>query len=365
MVKIKEVTAFLEKIAPRAYQESYDNAGLLTGNPETEITGMLISLDATEPVIEEAIEKGCNLVVAHHPIIFRGLKSITGKNYVERTVIKAIKNEVAIYASHTNLDSVAQGVNRKICEKLGLRNLKILAPKSNILSKLVTFVPIADTEKVLNALSEAGAGHIGNYKNCSFQTQGIGTFEPNEQANPHIGEKNKLEKVEENRLEVIFPSYLSASILQALRQAHPYEEVAYYLQDVANANQEVGSGMIGELPEPADEQEFLLRIKKDMGLPLVKHTRLLGEKIRRVAVCGGAGSFLLPQALGAKADIFITADYKYHEFFDADGKIIIADIGHYESEIFTKDLIKELLSEKFYTFATYLADTITNPVFYI
>lgn len=364
MTKIKEVITYLEQVAPPAYQESYDNARLITGNPDLKVSGILISLDAVEKVVDEAIENNCNLVIAHHPIIFRGLKSLTGKNYVERTVIKAIKHDIAIYAIHTNLDNVHHGVNYKICQHLGLKNTRILAPKPSTLNKLVTFVPLKNAEDVLNALSRAGAGNIGNYKNCSFQVSGTGTFEPNEHADPHIGEKQKLEQVEEKRIEVIFPAHLSAKVLAALRDAHPYEEVAYYLHSLENENQEVGSGMTGALEKPLNGSDFLAYLKERMKLKMIRHTQLTDKPIQKVAVCGGAGSFLLPHALRQQADAFITGDFKYHEFFDADGRMLIADIGHYESEVLTKDLLWELLSKKFVTFAVRLAKTNTNPVFY-
>lgn len=364
-LKVREVTEFLETIAPKAYQESYDNSGLLTGSFSNEVTGILVTLDCTEPVVQEAIDKKCNLIVAHHPIIFRGLKKITGSNYVERTILKAIKNDISIYAIHTNLDNVHTGVNRKICEKIGLKNLRILAPKNDALSKLVTFVPKENTDQVLKGLHEAGAGQIGNYNNCSFTVQGIGTFKPNEQANPSIGEKMKQESVEENRIEVIFPSYLEKSIVSALRKSHPYEEVAYYLNPLRNENQEVGSGMVGEFDTAQEPLEFLQRLKKSMGLSVVRHTRLLEKPVKKVAVCGGSGSFLLPQAIQSGAQAFVSADFKYHEFFDAEDRIIIADIGHYESEVYTKDLLKEVLTKKFPTFAINFSGTVTNPISYL
>ena len=364
MPTVQDITRYLETIAPRSYQESYDNAGLITGNPATEVTGILVSLDAIESVVDEAVAQECNMIVSHHPIVFRGLKSLTGKNYVERTVINAIKHDIALYAIHTNLDNVYQGVNRKISEQLGLQHLRVLAPKADTLHKLVTFVPLANTDEVLRALGEAGAGQIGNYKNCSFRTPGTGTFQPNERATPHIGEAGKQEQVEEERIEVLYPAHLSSSVLAALRAAHPYEEVAYYQQSLINENQEVGSGMIGDLAESLPGPEFLRYLKEKMQLTIVRHTRLLDTPVRRVALCGGAGSFLLPHALRQRADAFVTADYKYHEFFDADGQLVIADIGHYESEVCTKELIGELLSKKFVNFAVHLSEITTNPVFY-
>ncbi|GAB2608348.1 Nif3-like dinuclear metal center hexameric protein [Belliella aquatica] len=362
---ISDVVSYLEMLAPPAYQESYDNAQLLTGNPKEKVKGILCSLDATEEVIDEAIEMGCNLVVAHHPIVFKGLKSLTGKNYVERTMIKAIKNDIAIYAIHTNLDHVAHGVNKKICDKIGLENTKILAPKKELLTKLTTFVPHTNLDEVLQAMFAAGAGKIGEYKDCSFITEGTGTFTPSPKANPSIGQKNVSHREPESRIEVMIPSHLERKIIAALKQAHPYEEVAYYLQKLENENQEVGAGMIGELASGVDEKEFLGLLKSKMNLKVIKHTSLLGKQIKKVAVCGGAGIFLLPMAKKLGADIFITSDIKYHEFFDAENQIVICDIGHYESEIYTKDLLLELLSQKFTNIALYLTKVVTNPITYI
>lgn len=363
-VTIKDVTNYLESWAPRAYQEDYDNSGLLTGNPSDPVNAILVTLDCIESVVDEAIATGCNLIVAHHPIIFRGLKKITGQNYVERTIIKAIKSDIAIYAIHTNLDNVHTGVNKKIAERIGLKNTRILLPKKETLTKLVTFAPKENSGDVLNALHKAGAGNIGNYKNCSFKVVGEGSFMPNEKANPHIGQTNQLERVEEDRIEVIFPSYLSSAIISALRKSHPYEEVAYYLTSLENENQEVGAGMIGELDEALEPSNFLAHIKKTMSTGCIRYTQV-NQKIKRVVVCGGSGSFLLSMAKAAGAQAFVTADFKYHEFFDAEGKIMIADIGHYESEQFTKDLLVEVLKEKFTTFASNFSKTVTNPISYL
>lgn len=364
MPTIKEVIQQLELLAPPAYQEGYDNAGLITGNRNTEVTGVILALDSTEAVIEESIQKGCNLVIAHHPIVFKGLKKFSGESYVERTIVKAIKNDVAIYAIHTNLDHVQRGVNAMIASRLGLTGLKILDPKKQLLMKLTFFVPFEHTQTVLDAVFEAGAGQIGEYSSCSFRTSGIGTFTPSDQSNPAIGTKGQAEEVAENRIEVLFPAYLEKKVLAALLDNHPYEEVAYYLHSIENKNQEVGAGAVGELPEPLSPEEFLGNLKTQMNVSVIKHTAPATQKISRVAVCGGAGSFLLPKAIAAGADVFVTADYKYHEFFDADNRIMICDIGHYESEVFTKDLLYKYLSEKFDNFALYLTDVNTNPVHY-
>ncbi len=362
---VREIIRHLEEWAPPPYQESYDNSGLLTGNPDMTVTGVLIALDCLESIVDEAVEQNANLVIAHHPIIFKGLSRLTGSNYVERTVIKAIRHEIAIYALHTNLDNVASGVNRKICDRIGLINPRILLPRRQTLGKLVTFVPSGHTETVLKAMHDAGAGNIGNYANCSFRLEGTGTFKPLEGADPFLGKPGEQEYVSETRVEVIFPLVAERRILDALRSAHPYEEVAYYVSVLSNENQEVGSGMIGDLPDGMEPMAFLQSLKNSMEAKVVRFTRPPDRPIKTVAVCGGAGSFLLKNAILAGADAYVSADFKYHEFFDADGKIMVADIGHYESEVFTKELIKEVLMKKFPTFAINFSRTVTNPISYI
>lgn len=363
-MKIRQITQYLETIAPPAYQESYDNSGLIVGDPNWECTGILVTLDSIEATIEEAVEKGCNMVVAHHPIVFRGLKRINGRNYVERTIIKAIKNDVAIYAIHTNLDNVAEGVSYRIGQQLGLTDLKILAPKKQLLQKLSTFCPTDKAENVRKALFEAGAGHVGHYDECSFNSEGIGTFRGGEGTNPFVGEVGKQHQEREMKIEVILPAYLQSTVVRALKEAHPYEEVAYDVVALQNSHQLVGAGMYGMLKEPMSEMDFLAHLKGTMKAGVVRHTQLLGKSVQKVAVCGGTGSFLLRNAMGVKADVFVTADYKYHEFFDADGQILIADIGHYESEQFTSNLLSDLLRKKFVNFAVYLTEIYTNPVNY-
>ncbi|MCU0419125.1 MAG: Nif3-like dinuclear metal center hexameric protein [Cyclobacteriaceae bacterium] len=362
---IASILSHLEAWAPLAYQEDYDNCGLITGNPSWPVTGILVSLDCTEAVVEEARQQGSNLIVAHHPIVFRALKKITGKTYGERAVLQAIKHDIALYAIHTNLDHIHTGVNKKIADRLGLQNARILQPNTRSLSKLVTFIPNDQAAQVMAALYAAGAGAVGRYAECSFQVQGVGTFTPSAQANPAIGQRGVAERVNETRAEVIFPSHLSHRVMAALRAAHPYEEVAYYLTELKNENQEVGAGMIGELAAPEEPFAFLRRLKNVMQTGCVRHTAVVGTEVRKVAVCGGAGSFLLPAAIAQGADVFISADFKYHEFFDAEGKITVADIGHYESEQFTKDLLVEVLSKKFPTFAVNFSKTVTNPISYL
>ncbi|RCH54908.1 Nif3-like dinuclear metal center hexameric protein [Mucilaginibacter hurinus] len=363
-MKLSQLTDYLESLAPLAYQEDYDNAGLIVGRPDKEISQALISLDCTEAVVDEAIVTGCEVIISHHPIVFKGLKRFNGNTYVERVVEKAIKNDVAIYAIHTNLDNIVGGVNTRIAETLGLTNLRILAPKSGILKKLVTYVPVDHAEQVKNALFKAGAGSIGNYSECSFSTDGTGTFKGDEGTNPYVGEPGVRHHEDELRIEMIYPANIESKIVMTLVLAHPYEEVAYDLYNLTNRHQQVGSGMIGELDEAVSEEEFLQLIKENMQTGVIRHTALRGRPVRKVAVCGGAGGFLLRHAMAAGADIFVTADYKYHEFFDADGKIVIADIGHFESEQFTQELLYEIIRKKFVTFAVRLTTINTNPVKY-
>jgi dinuclear metal center YbgI/SA1388 family protein len=364
MLTIQKITQYLETIAPPIYQENYDNSGLIVGNPQTEVKGVLIALDTLESVIDEAIRLGYNLIIAHHPIVFKGLKRLNGSNYVERTVLKAIKNDIALYAIHTNLDNVYQGVNFKIAQRLGLQAIKILAPKAQTLMKLVTFVPETHALAVLSALGEAGAGQIGEYKNCAFQVNGIGQFQPSDRAQPFIGQTGKLEKTAETRIEVLFPTHLQNKVLSAMYASHPYEEVAYYLQNVENLNQEIGSGAIGELPEAMNEGDFLAYLKEKMQVKCIRHTQFLHKKIKKVAVCGGTGSFLLNKAISQKAEVFISADFKYHEFFDADNRILIADIGHYESEQFTQNLLFDYLKNQFSDLPIAITSVQTNPINY-
>lgn len=363
-MKIKEIVAFLESIAPLSYQESYDNAGLIIGNTDMDCTGILTSLDVTEGVVEEAIRKNCNLIVAHHPVIFKGLKKLNGKNYVERTVIAAIKSDMAIYAIHTNLDNVLEGVNHKIAEKLQLQNCKALLPREGTLEKLVTFVPEKNAEEVRNALFKAGAGSVGNYDACSFNVNGSGTFRAGEGSDPYVGEIGKLHTENETRIEVVFPSFLEQKVITALKENHPYEEVAYYAQALKNIQDRVGSGLIGELPSEVSPTELLTILKSAFHLSVIKHTALLSKPVTKIALCGGAGIFLLPTAIAAGADVYITGDVKYHEFFDADNRIFLVDIGHYESEQFTTELLTEFLQQKFSNFAVLKTEINTNPVNY-
>ncbi len=364
-MKVRDIVSSIEEMAPLTYQESYDNAGLLIGSYDSDVTGVLICLDVVESVVEEAVKKGANLIIAHHPIVFKGLKRFNGNNYVERTVILAIQNNIVIYAAHTNLDSVKGGVSDRICDLIGLQNRRILSPVSEDLYKLITFVPNDYAQKVRDALFEAGAGSIGNYDSCSFSNEGEGSFRANDGANPFVGEIGKVHQEKEVRIETVFQKHLKGKVLASLLKAHPYEEVAFDLYQLINDNNQVGLGMIGELAAPEEPLLFLKRIKEIFGSACIKHTDISKKEIKTVAVCGGSGSSLLPRAISQKADVYVSGDFKYHEFFDAEGKIIIADIGHYESEQFTRDIFYEIVTKKFPNFAVYISEINSNPINYL
>ncbi|HOG04731.1 MAG TPA: Nif3-like dinuclear metal center hexameric protein [Paludibacter sp.] len=364
-MKIKNIIQVIESFAPIALQESYDNAGLIIGNSESPVQAALLCLDVTEAVIEEAKALGANLIIAHHPLIFTGLKKINGNDMVQRCVIQAIKHDIAIYAVHTNIDNVINGVNGKIADKIGLTNRKILQPKSGMLVKLITFVPKLHVQRVREAIFEAGGGQIGNYDACSFNVEGYGSFRPNEKAKPFVGKLHQIHYEDETKIEVILPVYLQHRAITALIQAHPYEEPAFDVIPLLNAHKEIGSGIVGELMKPEKTKDFLQRMKNVFDVKIIKHTALINENIQKVAVCGGAGSFLLEEAIRAGADIFISGDFKYHEFFKAEDKIIIADLGHFETEQFTKDLLFEIIQNKLPTFALHISKINTNPIFYL
>ncbi len=362
---IKEVIDLLEDFAPTKYAEDFDNVGLLVGDANTEVKGALITLDTLEATVEEAIVKNCNLIISFHPIIFSGLKKLNGKNYVERTVLKAIKKDIAIYAIHTALDNQYKGVNDMIAEKLNLKNRKILIPKKDSIKKLTTFVPIKDADKVREALFEAGAGSIGNYDDCSFNISGKGSFKGNKESNPVIGKKGEIHFEEEVQIGITYPAHFEAKILQNLLNSHPYEEVAYEIHSLENKNQHLGIGMIGELEKEIEVVKFLNQVKETFLCGCIRHSELLQKPIKKVAVLGGSGAFAIENAKAAGTDIFITADLKYHDFYKAEKKLVLADIGHYESEQFTKNLLYSFLSKKISSFALILADTNTNPIHYL
>ncbi|MGB5322399.1 MAG: Nif3-like dinuclear metal center hexameric protein [Lutimonas sp.] len=365
------MTAQIEQLSPLTYAEDFDNVGLLVGNNEQEVEGVLVSLDCLETTIDEAIEKKCNLIVSFHPIIFKGLKKLNGKSYVERTVIKAIKHDIAIYAMHTALDNSFKGVSAKMAEMLDLENTRVLMPQKGHLRKLTTYVPENAAEEIRAALFQAGAGHIGNYSHCSFNLQGEGTYLGNEHSDPTIGQKGKLETVGEHFISVIFEKHQESKILQALDDTHPYEEIAYDIVSLENVHDKIGMGIIGELKQALSPHNLFENLKRTFDLQVIKHSEIIDRDIKKVAVLGGSGSFAIEQAINSGADIFITADLKYHDFYRAEGKLILADIGHYESEQFTKNLLVEYLTKKITNFAPalpksriILAKNNTNPINY-
>lgn len=363
-MKIREVISKIEKRIPLQQAEDFDNVGLLCGSWDRNVSGILICHDALENVVDEAIQKNCNLIVCFHPIIFSGLKSLTGKNYVERAVLKAIENKIAIYAIHTAFDNDFFGVNYGICNQLGLKNLKILQPKKNNLKQLTVFVPKEHAEKVREALFAAGAGSIGFYDECSFTINGDGTFRPGEGSNPFSGQQNIRENADEDMISVIFEDYKQVQVVSAMKNAHPYEEVAHQVYSLDNANQYAGLGMYGDFEEPLDEKDFLKIVREKFNLEVIRHSGFNNKKIKRVGVLGGSGAGGIRSAVSKKCDAYLTGDVKYHDFFLAESKMLICDIGHFESEQFVTQQLFEIFSQKFTTFAISKSIEKTNPVNY-
>ena len=364
-MRIKEILQAIENVAPIPLQEDFDNSGLQVGDVNREVTGALLCLDVTESVIDEAVSLGCNLIISHHPLAFKPFKSLTGRTYVERCMITAIKHDIVVYAAHTNLDNAVQGVNFKLAEMLGLQQVRILSPQKDALLKLVTFVPESHVEYVRNALFNAGAGNIGNYDSCSFNLHGEGTFRANESADPFVGDIGKLHFEKEVRIETVLPKFKQADVLRALLSVHPYEEPAYDFYPLKNDWAQAGSGVVGVLPEPMPEQEFLYLLKDVFNLATIRHTKLQNREIHDVALCGGSGAFLIPEAIAYGADAFITGEAKYNDFFDVEGRLLLAVVGHYESEICTKDIFFDVISKKFPTFAVHKSAFDSNPVKYL
>jgi dinuclear metal center YbgI/SA1388 family protein len=367
---VREILNALDQWAPRSLQASYDNSGHLVGLPNAEVTKAIVALDCTEALIGEAVEVGAQAVIVHHPIIFKGLKRLTGSGPIERTVMAALKHDIAILAIHTNLDHVHTGVSQHLAQCIGVdpATLQILQPMRDQLYSLTFYTPEDHADAVETAVFAAGAGHVGNYDECAFRTEGEGSFRPLAGSNPFSGTLGEQHRVAERRTEVVVPKWRLAAVQAAMQAAHPYEEVAHNIVALANAHQQVGAGMVGNLPEPMELMAFLDQAKSALSAPLIRHTAPTGRPIRRVAVCGGSGSFLLEDAVASGADLYLTADFKYHEFQEADGRIVIADVGHFESEWRTGEIITSYLTEhfkdKFPNFAVHLARENHNPVHY-
>ena len=364
-MRIKDIIQTIEQLAPLPLQEDFDNSGVQVGDINREATAALLCIDVTESVVDEAISLGCNLIISHHPLAFKPFKSLTGKTYVERCMMKAIKHDLVIYAAHTNLDNAWFGVNFKLAEMLGLQQVRVLSPQKDALLKLVTFVPESHADYVRNALFNAGAGNIGNYDSCSFNLYGDGTFRANESANPFVGKKGELHTEEEVRIELVLPKFKQAEVLRALLSVHPYEEPAYDFYALKNQWAQAGRGVVGVLPEPMPEQEFLYLLKDVFNLATIQHTKLQSREIHDVALCGGSGAFLIPEAIGYGADAFVTGEAKYNDFYDVEGRLLLAVVGHYESEICTKEIFFDVISKKYPTFVLHKSAFDSNPVKYL
>ncbi|MAV51837.1 MAG: Nif3-like dinuclear metal center hexameric protein [Crocinitomicaceae bacterium] len=363
-LKVRDIAGWLETWAPKALAESYDNVGLLVGQPGTEVTRVLVSLDCTEEVVKEAEEAGCQMIVSHHPVIFGGLKRLQGASDVERTVMRAVRSNIALYAIHTNLDNVLTGVNHQLAELVGCvpDSLQILRPMGAGLEKWSVFVPEAHAEAVRVAMADAGAGAIGRYDSCSFASKGMGSFRALEGAHPHVGTPGELHREAETKLEMVVPSTLASEVERAMLTAHPYEEVAFDRVALQQGRSDVGAGMVGMLAQPMAWEAFADQVKEVLGCQAIKHTAPVHANVQRIAVCGGSGSFLMGDAKRAKADVYITSDIKYHEYFQAEGRLQLLDVGHYESEWQTSSLIASKINEKFPNFAVRLSGIRTNPV---
>ena len=364
-MKLRDLIFALESLAPPALQEGYDNAGLVFGDPETTIDSCLVCLDVTPEVLEEAIAASIPVIISHHPLIFHGIKKLEQGDPVADLLVKAIQHNIALFSVHTNLDNIHSGVNQILSDRLGIEKPEILKPAGGNLIKLAVFCPLAHADKVRSAIFEAGAGVIGNYDCCSFNVQGRGSFRANKNASPYVGEINQIHLEEEVRIETIMPKYLERQVVKAMIAAHPYEEVAYDIYPLLNSDPGVGAGMVGSLPGAKDELTFMAELKKTLGVPVLRHSALLGSKVSRVAVCGGSGSFLLEDAIRAGADAFITADVKYHQFQLAAGRILFIDAGHFETEQFTVELIARYLNDIFSNFAVHISKMAHNPVNYL
>ena len=364
-MRIKEILQVIETLAPLPLQESYDNSGVQVGDVNREASGVLFCIDVTEDVIDEAVSLQCNLIISHHPIAFKPFKSLTGKNYIERCMIKAIKNDITLYAAHTNLDNANGGVNFKLAAMLGLENVRVLTPKNNALLKFVTTVPHSHAESVRNAMFNAGAGCIGAYESCSYNLEGQGTFKAKENATPHVGEIGKLHFEPEVRIETVVPVMRKNEVIRALIAVHPYEEPVFDLYPIVNDWFQHGTGITGVLPEPMLEQDFLYMLKDVFKLHHVSHSHLRGKEIKEVALCGGSGAFLIGSAIDYGADIFITGEAKYNDYYDVEDKLLLAVIGHYESEICTKEIFHDAISKKYPNFVMHLSAFDSNPVNYL
>ena len=361
---VKDILNCITEIAPLQWQESYDNAGLQVGDLNAEAHKALICLDITEEVVDEAIAKQCDVIVSHHPLIFKGLKHLTPQSYIERAVMKAVKHDVAMISMHTNLDNSYWGVSRVLAEQLGLKNLQVLQPLENYLRKLVVYAPLEAADKVRQAMFEAGAGCIGNYDACSFNAQGKGSFRAGESAHPYVGEVGEMHFEDEVRIETVVPKHVLNQVIAAMLKVHPYEEVAYDVFALENDFRQAGAGMVGEFDNPMEEVDFLSLVANAIGSPCLRHSALTGHLIQKVALCGGSGSPFIGDALRCGAEAYLTADIKYHDFFIPEGRILLVDGGHFETEQFTKVLICELIQKKFPKFAAEIAETNTNSVHY-
>lgn len=365
MPLLKEIANCFEAMAPLSHQESYDNSGIQLGEPDKQIDSALVTLDLNEQVAEEAIRLGVDLIVTHHPLIFKPLKQISGATPTERMVIGCLRHDIAVYACHTNLDASPQGVSHYLARKLGITNGTLLEPRQGLFTKLVVYIPAHAFPKVREALFQAGAGTMGDYEQCGFSAHGLGSFLPGKETHPYVGTPEQFHEEPEVRFETLFPSRLKKRVVEALMASHPYEEPAFDLFPLLNASNDAGFGWVGNLPEPLSAGHFLEKLKEKLACGALRYSTPPSRPIQKVAICGGSGSDLLGLAIAAGADAFVTADLKYHAFQAAEGALLLVDAGHYETEQFTKELFYDVLTKKFNNFAVHISKVKTNPINYL
>jgi dinuclear metal center YbgI/SA1388 family protein len=330
---VRSIIGILERWAPRDVAMQDDNPGLQCGSVADPVRGILVSLDADLPVIQEAVRKRRTMIVTHHPFLFRPLRSIDTGSERGKIIELLLRHRISLYAAHTNLDFSAGGTSHALAEALGVTHPVFLRRSHRLQKKIVTFVPPEHVDRIAQAMAAAGAGILGDYDECSFRVEGIGTFRGNEKSSPTVGKRGRRERVRETRLEMVVAGRQLEQVIGALQKEHPYEEVAYDVFPCENVSTTHGAGVVGSLRRPVALGTFLLRAKRTLGVKALRYTGNPARRVRTIAVCGGSGAELLDDALAAHADVFLTADVKYHDYQRARGKIALVDAGHFETEL--------------------------------
>lgn len=362
ILPLKTLLAGLEQWVPFVWQENYDNAGLILGDPNQQIRKALVCFDVTPEVVDEAVRNEADLILSHHPAIFKGIKRINPASRLGYMLKQSLCHDIAWCALHTNLDNTLSGVNSWLCEHLGLQEVRPLVPLQGIYGKLQVYVPEAYAEKLRQALAEAGCGAGTKYDTCSYTSRGEGRFRAGSQAHPFTGRIGELHCEAECKIECLYPLHKTRQVLDVLRTNHPYEEPAFDLLPLQNEAVEQGAGAIGILPETMQERELLDKLKELTGVHCIRHSGFQGRRIKKIALCGGSGGSFIANACGQKADVYITGDLKYHDFTDTEPGTWLVDIGHFESEKFAMELIFRFIRKNFPNFAVSISEQAKNPV---